>query len=85
MARVPHDIEVPRVEIETFCVRTRARKLSFFGSILTLTERTRPDSDVDVVVEFEPDAAVTYLDLARIEREQPQVVAGKWTCAHRKS
>ena len=38
--------------IEAFCVRNHIRKLSLFGSILT--PRFRPDSDVDILVEFEP-------------------------------
>ena len=38
--------------IEAFCQRNHTRKLSLFGSILT--PRFRPDSDVDILVEFEP-------------------------------
>ena len=34
-----------------------------------LTPRFRPESDVDVLVEFEPGATITYLDLARMELE----------------
>jgi predicted nucleotidyltransferase len=60
-------IEIPRAEVERFCSRNHIRKLSLFGSILT--DRFRPDSDVDVLVEFEPGATITYLDLARMERE----------------
>ena len=33
--------------------RNHIRKLSFFGSVLTL--RFRPESDVDVLVDFDPD------------------------------
>ncbi len=38
--------------IEAFCLRNYIRKLSLFGSILT--PRFRPESDVDILVEFEP-------------------------------
>ena len=55
--------------------RNQVRKLSLFGSILT--ERLRPDSDEDVLVEFETDAAVTYLDLARMEQELSTVIGRK--------
>ena len=75
MNPVLHGIEVPQGEIERFCARNHVRTLSLFGSILT--ERFRPDSDVDVVVEFEPDAAVTYLDLARMEQELSTVIGRK--------
>jgi uncharacterized protein len=75
MNAVLHGIEVPRAEIERFCERNRVRKLSLFGSILT--ERFRSDSDVDVLVEFETDAAVTYLDLASMERELSTMIGRK--------
>jgi len=53
MALKLHGLEIPRPEVESFCARNHIRKLSLFGSILT--DRFRPDSDVDVLVEFEPD------------------------------
>ena len=56
-------IEVPQAEIEWFCGRHHVRKLSLFGSILN--HHFRRGSDVDVLVEFEQDAGITYLDLAR--------------------
>lgn len=45
-------IEVPQQLIEDFCRRHRIRRLSLFGSVLR--DDFRPDSDVDVLVEFEP-------------------------------
>lgn len=50
-----------------FCRRNSIQKLSLFGSVLT--ERFRPESDVDVLVEFIPGLVPTLLDLARLERE----------------
>lgn len=50
-----------------FCRRHDVRKFSFFGSILTA--RFHPDSDVDVLVEFEPGKTPSLLDLAGMERE----------------
>jgi len=44
--------ELPREQMEAFCVRHNIRKLSLFGSVLT--PRFRPSSDIDVLVEFEP-------------------------------
>ena len=75
MALELHGIEIPRAEVERFCARNRIRKLSLFGSILT--DRFRPGSDVDVLVEFEPGAPITYLDLARMERELSEVLGRK--------
>jgi len=45
-------IELPRDKVAAFCKRNRIRKLSIFGS--ALRGDFRPDSDVDVLVEFEP-------------------------------
>lgn len=41
-----------REEIARFCERHHIRKLALFGSVLR--DDFRPDSDVDVLVEFEP-------------------------------
>jgi len=46
------NIELPRDKIAEFCKRNRIRKLSLFGS--ALRGDFRSDSDVDVLVEFEP-------------------------------
>ena len=46
-------IEVPAENIAEFCRRNHIRKLSLFGSVLR--DNFRPDSDVDVLVEFEPE------------------------------
>ena len=50
------NINVPADEIAACCRRHRIRKLAFFGSVLR--DDLRPDSDVDVLVEFEPGHAV---------------------------
>jgi predicted nucleotidyltransferase len=45
-------IDVPQDAITDFCQRHAVRKLALFGSVLR--DDFRPDSDVDVLVEFEP-------------------------------
>jgi len=45
-------IEVPTEEIAAFCRRNHIRRLALFGSVLR--DDFTPDSDVDVLVEFEP-------------------------------
>ncbi len=45
-------IRVPRKKLAEFCRRNHIRKLAFFGSVLR--DDFGPDSDVDVLVEFEP-------------------------------
>jgi len=48
MIRIPVD----QKRIAEFCRRHHIRRLAFFGSVLR--DDFRPDSDVDVLVEFEP-------------------------------
>ncbi len=45
-------IDLPLGEIAAFCQKHHIRKLALFGSVLR--DDFRPDSDVDVLVEFEP-------------------------------
>ena len=45
-------LDIPQEEIAAFCRRHRIRRLALFGSILR--GDLRPDSDVDVLVEFDP-------------------------------
>ena len=47
-----HGIEIPEVALTEFCRRHHIRRLSLFGSILRDDFRT--ESDIDVLVEFEP-------------------------------
>ena len=58
-------IEVPRQQVSDFCRRHHIRRLALFGSVLR--DDFRPDSDVDVLVEFEPG---TRLGFAFFDVEQ---------------
>ncbi|HVR41583.1 MAG TPA: nucleotidyltransferase domain-containing protein [Thermoanaerobaculia bacterium] len=60
-------LQLDREVIADFCRRNHIRRLSLFGSVLT--DRFRPDSDVDVLVEFDRDAQVGYLGMAGMEIE----------------
>jgi uncharacterized protein len=51
---IPFDDE----EIAEFCLRNRIRRLSLFGSVIR--DDFGPDSDVDVLVDFEPNHHVGY-------------------------
>ncbi len=46
-------IEIPHDRIADFCQRNHIRKLSLFGSVVR--DDFKPDSDIDVLVEFEPE------------------------------
>jgi uncharacterized protein len=65
-------IDIPRQALEAFCHRYPIRRLSLFGSVLR--DDFRPDSDVDVLVEFEPGAPITYFDMATMELELTDLI-----------
>ena len=67
-------LDVSQEEIAAFCRRNRIRRLAFFGSVLR--DDFRPDSDVDVLVEFEPGARVG-LRFFRMEQELSQILGRK--------
>lgn len=62
-------------KIAAFCRTNHIRKLSLFGSVLR--DDFRPDSDVDVLVEFEAGAVVGFFDIARMERELTGILGRK--------
>lgn len=55
-------IAIPQDAIADFCRRNGIRRLSLFGSVLR--DDFRPDSDVDMLVEFEPDKRIGLFKLA---------------------
>jgi predicted nucleotidyltransferase len=61
--------------LAALCRRHAIRRLSLFGSVLTGTDR--PDSDVDLLVEFEPDAKPSLLTMAQIELELSPLLGGR--------
>ncbi|MBI2431246.1 MAG: nucleotidyltransferase family protein [Candidatus Hydrogenedentes bacterium] len=60
-------IQVNRDEIAVFCVRHHITRLSFFGSVLR--EDFGPESDVDVLVEFDRQHIPTLIDMYDMEEE----------------
>ena len=67
--------KIPKKKIEAFCKNHSIRKLSFFGSFLR--KDFGPDSDVDILVEFEPGQKVGFLKLAGMERELSEILNHK--------
>jgi predicted nucleotidyltransferase len=68
-------LEHQREAVRDLCRRHRIRKLLLFGSQLKGT--ARPDSDIDLLVEFEPDAAPSLLTMARIEIDLSALFGGR--------
>ncbi len=66
-------IEVSREAIADFCRRNNIRKLAVFGS--ALRDDFTPESDVDVIVWFEPDATVGLIKYHHIEEELSELLS----------
>ncbi len=60
-------VKVPKKELADLCRRYQVQKLALFGS--ALGEHFRPDSDVDVLVSFLPNARVGFITFSRMQRE----------------
>lgn len=65
-------LELPADALRNFCQKWQIVELSLFGSVLR--DDFRPDSDVDILVQFVPDAAWTLLDLVNMERELAELM-----------
>jgi predicted nucleotidyltransferase len=64
-------IDIPPNEIAAFCKRHQIQELSLFGSVLR--DDFRPGSDIDVLVEFEPEARIG-LKFFKIEDELTELL-----------
>jgi predicted nucleotidyltransferase len=67
-------IEIPEKKIAEFCRRHNIRRLALFGSVLG--DDFTPDSDVDVLVEFEPGTRIGLRFFA-LQEELSQILGRK--------
>lgn len=64
-----------REQIAEFCERHRVRRLSLFGSVLR--EDFSPQSDIDVLVEFETGHVPGFFRLFDLEEELSRLFGGR--------
>ena len=69
------NITLPHDQLAVFCRKHHIKKLSLFGSVLR--DDFRPDSDVDMLVEFEPEAHVGFFGLVGMELELTDLIGRK--------
>jgi len=69
---MPARIPIDRDRLAELCRRHRIRRLALFGSVLR--DDFGPQSDVDVLIEFEPDERVGMVRLHEIEQELPALL-----------
>lgn len=67
--------DLPMDAIIAFCRRYHVRELALFGSALRKDFGDR--SDIDLLVEFDPEAQVGFLTLARMQRELTALLGRK--------
>ena len=60
-------VSIRKDQVTAFCKRWQVTELALFGSVLR--DDFGPESDVDVLVEFEEEARHALLDIAQMENE----------------
>ena len=64
---IKKNIEIASADNTEFCQRFQVNRMALFGS--ALRDDFHPDSDVDVLVQFVPDARVSFTTLGMMKRE----------------
>jgi len=68
-------VDIPRAQLAEFCQRNHIRWLALFGSVLR--SDFSPQSDIDVLVEFEPGYRIGLIRLAGLELELTDLLGRK--------
>ena len=71
----PERINITEEQIADFCQRNHIRKFAFYGSVLR--DDFRSDSDIDVLVEFEPDQPIGLMEVVGMERRLSELMGRK--------
>lgn len=67
-------LQIPKESLATFCRQNHIRRLSFYGSVLR--DDFRPESDIDVLVLFEP-GYVVGLRIIEMEQQLTAMFGGR--------
>jgi uncharacterized protein len=68
-------LEIPMEPLADFCRRNKVQELALFGS--AATSAFGPESDIDLLVTFRPEARVGFLTLARMQHELEELFGRK--------
>ena len=68
-------VELPLEAIREYCATQPIARLSLFGS--ALRDELMPESDIDLLVEFVPDAKIGYFELAQQEIDLSELIGKK--------
>ncbi len=70
--RINGSIEVPDKVIGDFCRKWKITQIELFGS--ALRDDFRRDSDIDLLVTFEPDSGTSLFDLVEMQDEMAKLI-----------
>ena len=76
-------IEIPQEKVAAFCRKWKVREFSLFGSVLR--EDFRPESDIDVLVSFEPEAGWSFGQWLDMGEELGRILGRKVDLVKRKA
>jgi hypothetical protein len=68
-------VAIPRAQLAVFCRKNHIRTLSLFGSVLR--DDFGAESDIDVLVEFDPEHVPGLIALGGMERELSELLGGR--------
>jgi uncharacterized protein len=68
-------INLPMEDITALCKRYHVRELALFGS--AAKGNLKKGSDIDLLVDFEPEAQVGFITLSRMQRELSNLIHRK--------
>jgi uncharacterized protein len=71
----PGRINITKEQIVEFCQKSHIKKLAFFGSVLR--DDFKKKSDIDVLVDFDPNAKMDLIRMAEIEIELSKIIGKK--------
>ncbi len=64
---IKSNIDIPWGQIEAFCRKWKIKEFALFGSVLR--EDFRPDSDIDILLTFEPGSGITFDNRVEMQDE----------------
>jgi len=69
--KIKSNLEIPLARIEAFCRKWKIKEFALFGSVLR--EDFLPDSDIDVLVSFEPGGGITFDNRVEMQDELAEI------------
>ncbi len=68
----PLSRHIPQAQLADFCRRNHIKKLSVFGS--AIKGNLKPESDIDIMVEFEEGLVPGFLSFCRMQNELTDII-----------